>query len=146
MTNDNARTGRAGWTPAQRAHSRRVMHAGIAYAVVLIPSVYLIRRGLVDQPWQTLLAILTAVPVVGMFASFGRYLSEETDEYQRMLVVRRILTATTVTMCCAVIWGFLTELGGMKPIASYWLAVIWLAVQGAGASFESFRARRGDGA
>ena len=139
-----SRTGFAGWTPAQRAHTRRVGWALVGYAAILIPSVYLISRGMVGQPWQTLLAILTAVPVVGMFASFGRYLSEETDEYQRMLVVKRILTATTVTMCCAVIWGFLTELGGMKPIASYWLAVIWMAVQGAGALFDRSR-DQGDG-
>jgi len=115
------------------------MHAGIAYAALLIPAVYLISRGMVAQPWQTLLGILPAIPVVGMFASFGRYLSEETDEYQRMLVVRRILTATTVAMCCAVIWGFLSELGGMKPVANYWVAVVWLSVQGAGAVYERFR-------
>ena len=126
-------------TPAQRRHSRRVLIAAVAYAAVLIPSVYLVARLHVGQPWQTMLAILSALPVVGMFASYGRYLSEETDEYQRMLVVRRILTATTIAMCCAVVFGFLSELGGMAPVANYWIAVIWLAAQGAGACVERFR-------
>lgn len=135
----NSNTGSGGWTPAQRRHSRRVLKAAIAYAAVLIPAVYLISRGMVSQPWQTILAILPAIPVIGMFTSYSRYLSEETDEYQRMLVVRRILTATTVAMCCAVIWGFLSKLGGIAPIANYWIAVVWLAVQGAGACFERFR-------
>ena len=131
----------SGHTPAQRRHSRRVLFAAIAYAAVLIPSVYLVAQLHVGQPWQTVLAILTALPVVGMFASYGRYLSEETDEYQRMLVVRRMLTATTVTMCLAVVWGFLTELGGMAPIASYWLAVVWIAMQGAQACIEALFGR-----
>ena len=71
-----------GFTPAQRRHTRRVIYAGIAYAVLLIPAVYLVGMGLVGQPWLTLLAIAPAIPLVGMFASYGRYLSEETDEYQ----------------------------------------------------------------
>jgi drug/metabolite transporter (DMT)-like permease len=131
----------SGHTPAQRRHSRRVLLAAIAYAAVLIPSVYLVRQMHVGQPWQTVLAILSALPVVAMFASYGRYLSEESDEYQRMLVVRRILTATTVTMCLAVVWGFVTELGGMTPIASYWLAVVWIAMQGAQACAEALFGR-----
>lgn len=132
-------------TPAQRRHSRRVLIAAVAYAVVLIPSVYLVARLHVGQPWQTMLAILSALPVVGMFASYGRYLSEETDEYQRMLVVRRMLTATTVAMCLAVVWGFLTELGGMAPIASYWIAVVWIAMQGAQACVEALFGRSDGG-
>jgi peptidoglycan/LPS O-acetylase OafA/YrhL len=129
----------SGMTPAQRRHSRRVLIAGIAYGVLLIAAVYLVAHGTVAQPWRTVLAILPALPLVGMFASYGRYLSEETDEYQRMLVVRRILTATTVSMCCAVVFGFLSELGGMAPVANYWIAVIWLAVQGASACVERLR-------
>ena len=129
----------ADFTPAQRRHTRRVLIAGIAYAVLLVGAVYLVAHGEVAQPWRTILAILPALPLVAMFASYGRYLSEETDEYQRMLVVRRILTATTIAMCCAVVFGFLSELGGMAPVANYWIAVIWLAVQGAGACVERFR-------
>lgn len=128
-------------TPAQRAHMRRTGLAMLAYPVFLVPAVYLVAHGLVGQPWQTLLAILAAMPVVGMFASYGRYLSEETDEYQRVQAVQRILVATTVAMCCAVIWGFLADLGGIKPIANYWIAVVWLAVQGAGALADTLRTR-----
>ena len=135
----------SGHTPAQRRHSRRVLFAAIAYAAVLIPSVYLVAQLHVGQPWQTVLAVASALPVVAMFASYGRYLSEETDEYQRMLVVRRMLTATTVAMCVAVVWGFLSELGGMAPIPSYWIAVVWIAMQGAQACFETLRGRSNGG-
>jgi O-antigen/teichoic acid export membrane protein len=77
-----------------------------------------------------ILALLPAVPVVGFFASYARYLAEEKDEYQRTLVVRQILGATTVAMACAVVWGFLTDLGGAPPIATYWIAFVWVSAQG----------------
>jgi len=117
-------------TPAQLRHNRRVLIASIIYAITLIPVVYAIRHGLVAQPWTTILALLPALPVVGFFASYARYLSEETDEYVRMLVVKQILAATTVAMTCAVVWGFLTDLGGAPPVATYWVAVVWVAAQG----------------
>lgn len=126
-------------TPAQRSHLRRVLAASIAYVLVLIPIVYAIRHGFVTGPWRMFLALIPAAPVVAMFASYGRYLSEETDEYVRMVVVRQILTATTIAMVCAVVWGFLTDLGGAPPIATYWIAFVWVAAQGASALVGKIR-------
>ena len=116
-------------TPAQSRHNRRVLIATIFYGLTLIPVVYAIKHGLIGQPWQMILALLPAAPVVGFFASYARYLAEETDEYQRTLVVRQILGATTVAMTCAVVWGFLSDLGGAPAIATYWVAVVWVAAQ-----------------
>ena len=129
-----------GATPAQRRHSRRVIIASLVYAAVLVPTVYLIRHGLVAGQWRMVLAIVPALPLVAMFGSYARYLSEETDEYIRTLVVRQILAATTVAMVCAVVWGFLADLGGAPQIATYWIAFVWVAAQGASALF--FKARR----
>lgn len=129
-----------GATPAQRRHSRRVIIASLVYAAVLVPTIYLIRHGLVVGQWRMVLAIVPALPLVAMFGSYARYLSEETDEYIRTLVVRQILAATTVAMVCAVVWGFLADLGGAPPIATYWIAFVWVAAQGASALF--FKARR----
>ena len=126
-------------TPAQRRHSRRVIVASIAYVAILIPVAYLIHHGMVAGPWRMGLAIVPALPLVAMFGSYARYLSEETDEYIRSLVVRQILVATTVAMVCAVVWGFLAELGGAPQIATYWIAVVWVAVQGASALVHKVR-------
>lgn len=127
------------FTPAQRRHSRRVMIAAAAYIAVLIPTVYLIRHGMVVGGWRMLLAVIPALPLIAMFGSYARYLSEETDEYIRMTVVRQILSATTIAMVCAVVWGFLADLGGAPPIATYWIAVVWLVAQGASALFAKVR-------
>lgn len=116
-------------TPAQSRHNRRVLVAAICYCLTLVPVVYAVRNGLVAQPWRMILALLPALPVVGFFASYARYLADEKDEYQRTLVVRQILGATTVAMTCAVVWGFLSDLGGAPPIATYWIAFVWVFAQ-----------------
>ena len=127
-------------TPAQHRHGRRVLWYAIAYAITLIPVVYVIRHGMVAAgPWRMVLALLPAIPVIGMFGSYARYLSEETDEYIRMTVVRQILSATTVAMTCAVVWGFLADLGGAPPIATYWIAFVWVAAQGVSAVLQKVR-------
>ena len=127
-------------TPAQQRHNRRVLIAGIAYVILLLPIVYAIRDGMVAGFWRVPVALLPAVPLAFMFGSYSRYLSEESDEYIRMLVVNQILVATTVAMVCAVFWGFLEELGGGPHIATYWIAVVWIAVQGASAWVRRSRA------
>lgn len=126
-------------TPAQRRHSRRVILFSLLYALVLIPIVYVIRHGMVAGSWRMALAVVPALPLVAMFGSYGRYLSEETDEYVRMMVVRQILTATTIAMVCAVVWGFLTDLGGAPSIASYWIAFVWVGAQGVSGLVDKVR-------
>lgn len=126
-------------TPAQRRLSRRVIVAALLYAAVLIPVAYVIRHGVIGGEWRMMLALLPAVPLIGIFASYGRYLSEETDEYIRMLVVRQILSATMVAMVCAVVWGLLADLGGAPHIATGWIAVVWLTAQGVSALFAKIR-------
>lgn len=127
------------WTPAQKRHNRRVLVAALAYVALLLPAVYLVRHGIVTGGWRIPLALLPAGPIILMFASYSRYLREEQDEYVRAMVVNQILAATTVSMVCAIVWGFLSDLGGAPPIATYWIAVVWIAVQGAAACFARMR-------
>ena len=126
-------------TLAARRHNRRILWAAVAYALTLIPIVYVVRHGLVAGPGRMALAVIPALPLVAMFASYARYLSEETDEYIRTLVVRQILAATTVAMVFAVVWGFLTDLGGAPPLATYWIAFIWVVAQGVSAIIHKVR-------
>ena len=134
----------ASFTPAQRVHNRRSMIALGVYALVLPPIVWLRAHAdayPLEQPWLALLSLVPALPLIAIFANFARYLNEESDEYVRMIVVRQILVATTVAMCCAVVWGFLSELGGMQPIANYWIAVVWVVTQSTYGTIQRFRNR-----
>ncbi|TCM18648.1 hypothetical protein EDF56_104178 [Novosphingobium sp. PhB165] len=134
----------AAFTPAQRRHNRRSLAALAVYALVLPPIVWLHAHANaypLEQPWLALLSLIPALPLIAIFLNFARYLSEESDEYIRLMVMRQILVATTVAMCCAVIWGFLSELGGMRPIANYWIAVVWVVTQSTWGLVQRFRSR-----
>jgi hypothetical protein len=128
-------------TPAQGRHALRVGWAAAAYGalLILVLAIHMLGNTPVGAPWRAVLALLPAVPLVGMFASYARYLNEETDEYLRTLVMRNFVTATMIAMTCAVVWGFLNELGGAPPIATYWIAVVWIVVQFAGALIARVR-------
>lgn len=117
-------------TPALRAHTRRVLWAMLAYALILPPLVWYAAHHQLEKPWSIAMAIAASVPLLGVFASWGRYVAEERDEYQRMLVVNRIVTATNVTMVVAIVWGFLQAFGAMDLTPMYWIPVVWVVAQG----------------
>lgn len=127
-TNENGRGGNL--TPAQRAHTRRVLGALLAYAVILPPLVWYAAHHQLEKPGAIAMAIAAAVPLLGVFGSWGRYVSEERDEYQRTMVVNRIVTATNVTMVVAIVWGFLQAFGAMDLTPMYWIPVVWVVAQG----------------
>ena len=130
-------------TPAQRAHVRRTMWLLLAYAVVLPPLIWLRATHQVSNSLLLAMAIVASVPVLGIFASWGRYVSDERDEYHRSLTLGRIAVATNVTMGAAVVWGFLQAFGVMPLIETYWVPFVWVAVQGMFGCIE-FVARKGE--
>lgn len=117
-------------TPAQRAHTRRIVWLLAAYAVVLPPLVWIRAHHQVSTVAAVLMAVVASLPVLGIFASWGRYLSDETDEYHHMLVMRRNAIATNATMGAASVWGFLQAFGVMPLVEAYWIPVVWVAAQG----------------
>ena len=117
-------------TPAQRAHMRRTLWLLLAYAVVLPPLVWIRATTAVSGSIPTLMAIVASLPVLGIFASWGRYLSDERDEYQQAMTLRRMVVATNATMGAAVVWGFLQAFGAMPLVEAYWIPFIWVVMQG----------------
>ena len=128
------------WTPAQRAHTRRVLWALLASAVILPPLVWYAAHHQLEKPWAIGIAIAASLPLLAVLGSWGRYLSEEHDEYQRMMVVNRIVSATNVTMVVAIVWGFLQAFGTMDLTPMYWLPVVWVVAQGFAPLFNRNRA------
>ncbi len=123
-------------TPAQRAHTRRVMWLLAVYAIVLPPVVWLQAHRPASTGVAMLMATIAALPVLGMFASWGRYLSDEKDEYHHAMVLRRNAIATNVAMGTAVVWGFLQAFGVMPLVEAYWIPVVWVLAQGVPALFS----------
>ena len=118
------------FTPAQQAHTRRVLWLMLVYALILPPLLWVHGHTAIAGSFPMLVALGASLPVLGIFASWGRYLSDEKDEYHQMMVLRRIAIATNVTMGTAVVWGFLQAFGAMPLVETYWIPVVWVVAQG----------------
>ena len=132
------------FTPAQRAHTKRVLWLLLAYAIVLPPLVWVRAHTAVSGYIPLLMAIVASLPVLGMFASWGRYLSDERDEYHQALTLKRIAIATNATMGAAVVWGFLQAFGAMPLVEAYWIPFVWVVIQGMFGMVSGFAGRRRD--
>jgi hypothetical protein len=121
--------GAHGRSPAQQAHVRRIGWAMTVYALILVPSAYAVGRHLLTGPLTYVVALVASAPLLAMFASWSRYLAEESDEYLRALAVTRIVQATNVTLAIAVVAGFLQSFGHLPLIALNWVPVIWAVAE-----------------
>lgn len=131
------------YTPAQRAHTRRTLWLLLAYAAVLPPLVWTQAHNHVSRDVSVLMAIVASLPLLGIFASWGRYLSDEHDEYHQAITLRRNAIATNATMGAAIVWGFLQAFNVMPLIEVYWIPFLWVVAQGAfGCAPFIFRRRR----
>lgn len=119
-------------TPAWKRYNWRIIWLSLLYVAFLLPAVYGFKHQLVPSSLIYLVAILPAVPIIGIFAAMGRYLVEERDEYVRVLMVRKILWASGLTLSVATIWGFLDNFRLVGHADGYWLLVVWFFGLGLG--------------
>jgi hypothetical protein len=130
------------FSPAQRRYNRRVILLALIYVTLLFPAVYLLDRHLVSGPLAYIVGILPAFPVIGFFVAIGACLVEETDEYQRMLLVRQSLIATGVAMTGATMWGFLEGFELLPHLVGYAWPILWFAGLGVGGCINKLIERR----
>lgn len=119
-------------TPAWKRYNWRVIQLSALYAVFLLAAVYGFKHKLIADSVAYFVAILPALPIIGIFAAIGRYLVEEQDEYVRMLMVRQTLWASGFALSVATIWGFLESFDLVGHANGYWVAIAWFLGLGIG--------------
>ena len=119
-------------TPAWKRYNWRVILLSILYAAFLIAAVYGFKHKLVPSPLAYPVAILPALPIIGIFVAMGRYLVEEQDEYVRMLMVRQTLWASGFALSVATVWGFLENFDLVEHVDAYSVAIVWFFGLGIG--------------
>ena len=124
---------------AQRRYNKRVLGLSLLYAALLIGSIMIFKRVQPSGPIAWLLAILPALPIVGIVAAMGRYLVEESDEYLRAMEVRKSLIATAFMLTVTTCWGFLQSFDLLPHADFYWAAVIWFGGLGVGSCVQAIR-------
>lgn len=123
-------------TSAWKQYNRRVIWLTLVYGAFLIPAVYGFKHHLIPPPLTYFVAILPALPIMGIFGAIGRYLVEEQDEYVRMLMVRQTLWASAFTLSLATTWGFLDNFGLVGRIDGYWIVCVWYVGLGLGSLYN----------
>ena len=119
-------------TSAWKRYNWRVIGLSLLYAGFLLAAVYGFKHKLVAGSIQYLVAVLPALPIIGIFVAIGRYLIEENDEYVRMLMIRQTLWASGFALSAATIWGFLENFDLVGHADGYWVAICWFAGLGIG--------------
>lgn len=123
-------------TPAWKRYNWRVIWLTLLYAAFLLCAVYGFKRALIPGGLKYIVAILPALPIIGIFGAIGRYLVEEEDEYVRMLMVRQILWASAFTLSIATVWGFLDNFDMVGHAEGYWIVVLWYFGLGLGGIYN----------
>lgn len=115
-----------------KAERRYVVRMALCMAVY-IAVLLAIRAWLRSQmpptgPMLYLAAVVSSLPIVGSVVILGRYLAEETDEYQRAVQVRAVLWATSVTLSVTAVWGFLQSYAHVAAEPAYNTFFFWMAM------------------
>ena len=128
---------------ALRRYNRAIIGLSLAYAGLLIGANMVFKGNAPSGLLAYLVAVLPALPIIGMFAAIGRYLNEEQDEYVRVLAVRKTLIASAFALSIATAWGFLESFDVVGHVDSYYIAVLWLGGLGVGECVNRFTIARG---
>jgi len=107
---------------AGKRYQRRVLQTMVVYAFLLVGSAYLIKHVHIQGLLIYVIAAVPAMPVLVVFGWMGRYLLEETDEYQRWLVMQSILVGTGLLLGTVVVSDFLRVYAhtlGLPPFISF---------------------------
>ncbi|HYI41749.1 MAG TPA: hypothetical protein VE053_15685 [Allosphingosinicella sp.] len=124
--------------PAQRRYNRRVLGLSLAYAGALIGVSFVFQDSPPTGPVAWALALLPALPLIGIFVAMGRYLVEEKDEYLRSIVARQSLIASGFMLIVTTGWGFLQSFGQLPHADFYWAAILWFGGLGVGSCVNRF--------
>lgn len=133
-------------SPAIGRYIRRLTVCMVIYTVLIFGVGYLFR---VAPPGGALawgLAILPALPILGVFWTIFRLLVEEPDEFMRMMFVRQTLFATAFCLSIMTIWEFLQNYEVLPSgTGGFGTAFVWFMGLGLGAIWNALTFRRDAG-
>ena len=124
-------------SPALRNYFRRILVLALAYMAAIFVSVSLFRAHAAHGIAAYALAVLPALPIIGVFWAVMRMIVEETDEFLRLLNVRACLFATGFCLTIVTIWEFLQNFDLVPPgNGGFGAAFFWFVGLGFGALYN----------
>ncbi|HTJ30820.1 MAG TPA: hypothetical protein VL346_09980 [Acidobacteriaceae bacterium] len=80
-----------------------------------------------------LLALLPSVPMVGSLAIVGLYSAEETDEFERFILIQSMLWGLGASLTISTVWGTLEEFTHRSHLSTFYAYTffwIFMAISG----------------
>lgn len=131
----------AAQTPAVRRYNRRLMVVMIGYVVSLFGANWMLAHWHPQGTALAAIAILPALPIVGVLVVIGRYLVEERDEFLRQRSVTAMLVGLGFMLAISTVLGFLNEAGVVPAVPGYYAFVLWCLGWGVAQGVLSLRDR-----
>jgi hypothetical protein len=120
-------------THATRRYLARLAPTMAVYIAVVFLTKWLFQHLHPTGPLVYLLAILPALPMVGSLAIVGLYVAEESDEFERSILVQSILWGLGGALAVSTIWGALEDFAQAphrSAFYAYFFFWIFMAVSG----------------
>ncbi len=124
-------------SPATRRYVIRIAVLMTFYLIALFSVSRIFRADLVSGPAAYALAVVPALPIIGVFWAVMRLLIEEPDEFIKSLMVRQSLVATGFCLTVMTIWEFLQNFD-LVPSGNggFGAAFFWFVGLGIGAIYN----------
>lgn len=88
-----------------------------------------------------LLAVLPALPLIGSLVVVGLYLVEESDEFERSILIQSMLWGFGGALAISTIWGFLEDFANAPHISTFYVYVFFWIFMGISTPFIRMRYR-----
>jgi hypothetical protein len=116
-------------SPAVRRLTNRVLGTMVLNILFAVIAALAIRFAHLRGIAGYLVAVLPALPIVGVIVAFGVFLEEEKDEFQRNLMVQALLGGIGGTLVATTVWGNLEAFVHVPHLQSIWIyPIFWLFV------------------
>ena len=133
-------------SPAMRRYLKRLAGFMLAYVFFIFVAGYTFRHFAPHGVLAVGLAILPALPVIGVIWAVFRLLAEETDEYMRMLFVRQAMFATGFCLTIMTVWEFLQNYDVVSHDShGFGTTFVWFVGLGIGAVINARALTRPEG-
>lgn len=124
-------------SPATRRYVIRIAVLMTIYLIALFAVSRMFRADLVSGAAAYALAVVPALPIIGVFWAVMRLLIEEPDEFIKSLMVRQSLVATGFCLTVMTVWEFLQNFDLAPPgNGGFGAAFFWFVGLGIGAIYN----------
>ncbi len=87
------------------------------------------------------LAMLPALPLIGSLAIVGLYIAEESDEFERSIIVQSMLWGLGGTLSVSTIWGSLEDFASAPHLSTFYVFLFFWIFMGISQPFIRMRYR-----